>query len=108
MLYADSNFFVGKGVYILLFVDNMLVIGFKDPVRFIKKKILDIWKGKDVGEVDIFVGFQVERDRAKRIFRLYQTLYITKLLQRLRMENSNLTKIFFSANTVLKEGSEED
>jgi len=86
----------------------MLVIGPKDPVQSIKKKILNIWKNKNLRKVNIFIEFQIERNRAKRTLQLHQTLYTTKLLQHLEIENSNPTKIPFPANTILKKGPEKN
>jgi hypothetical protein len=36
----DPNLFVGNRVFVLLFVDNMLIIGKRDDVDKIKKRIL--------------------------------------------------------------------
>ena len=66
MLYADFNLFISKSIYILLFIDNILVISFKDSVQSIKKKIFNIWKDKDFEKVNIFVRFQIEYNRAKK------------------------------------------
>jgi hypothetical protein len=54
---ADPNLFVGHGVSILLFVDDMLIVGKRLQVDQMKVKILKQWKGKDLKAVDTFVGF---------------------------------------------------
>ena len=38
--FADPNLFIGEGVYVLLFVNDMLIIGPKSKTNSIKKKIL--------------------------------------------------------------------
>ena len=60
------------------------------------------WKCKDLGPADLFEGFQIERNRAKRSIKIYQTFYITKLLQRLKLKNANPVKLPIPAGTVLK------
>jgi hypothetical protein len=36
---SDPNLFIGRGVYLLLFVDDMLIIGDYKPVDDIKREI---------------------------------------------------------------------
>ena len=37
---ADPNLFIGRGVYILLFVDDMLIIGKRADVNRVKAEIM--------------------------------------------------------------------
>jgi hypothetical protein len=37
---SDPNLFVGNRVFVLLFINNMLIIGKRDNVNKIKKRIL--------------------------------------------------------------------
>ena len=54
---ADPNLFIGDGVFILLFVNNMLFIGKRREVNIIKAKILKEWRRKDLGTIKVFIGF---------------------------------------------------
>jgi hypothetical protein len=54
---VDPNLFIGKGVYIPLFVDNILIIRLRPHVNIIKAKINNLWKCKDLGPVTVFIGF---------------------------------------------------
>ena len=99
---ADPNVFIGRGVYLPIFVDDKLIIGKRAAVDQIKIEIMAKWKCKDLGPADLFVGFQIEQNRAERSIRIYQTFYITKLLQRLKLENVNPVKLPISAGTVLQ------
>lgn len=100
---ADPSLYVGRdGVFILLFVDDMLIISERPQVQTIKGQILEQWKSKDLGPVDTFVGFQIQRNRQRRSLHIHQTLYITKLLDRLSMSKANLNYLPISAGTVLK------
>ena len=99
---ADPNLFVGRGVYIPIFVDDKLIIGPRTTVDVVKKEIMQRWKCKDLGPVDLFVGFQIQRNRAKRSLKIHQEFYISKLLQRLKLENANPVRLLVPAGTVLK------
>ena len=54
---SDLNLFIGKGVYILLFVDDMLIVGKRIQVDDIKKEIHRLWKCKEPKKADLFIGF---------------------------------------------------
>ena len=58
-------------MYILLFVDDMLIYGRRAEVDRVKRSILARWKGKDLEVVETFVGFQIERDREARTLRIH-------------------------------------
>ena len=98
---SDPNLFVSKGVYILLFVDNILIIGDKIAYSITKAKIMKYWKCKElIGE--LFVGFQIDRNRKRRSIKIHQTFYTTKLLERLRMDKSNPTTLLIPARTIVR------
>ena len=69
---ADPNLFTGYGVSILLFVDDMLIVGKRQQVDTMKAKILKQWKGKDLKAVDTFVGFQIVRNRKERTLTIHK------------------------------------
>jgi hypothetical protein len=54
---ADPNLFIGNGVYILLFVDDMLVAGKRQHINVAKAKIIKKWKCKNLGPAEVFIGF---------------------------------------------------
>jgi reverse transcriptase-like protein len=105
---ADPNLFTfsvqGRAdrVFVLLYVDDMLIVGHRTQVDQIKALILKEWDSKDLGAVDTFVGFQIERDRQRRTLRIHQKLYTTKLLERFKMDKSNATHLPIPSGTVLK------
>jgi len=98
---ADPNLFIGTGVFILLFVDDMLLIGARPELDAIKAKINNLWKCK-VEPATVFVGFQIVRDRSKRTLRIHQEAYTTRLLKKLGMSNCNPRALPIAAGTVLK------
>lgn len=105
---GDPNLFVGQGVNILLFVDDMLITGRRAQVDIIKKKILLRWKGADLKAVKTSVGFQVDRDRQRRTLKLHQSHYTDRMLSKLGMSNSTPLSLPLPAGTVMKEATEAE
>ena len=56
---ADPNLFIGNEVYILLFVDDMLIAGKRRYLDITKTRILREWRCKDLGPIEVFIGFQI-------------------------------------------------
>jgi len=54
---ANPNLFIGNEVYILLFINNMLIIGKHRHLNITKTRILREWRYKDLGPVEVFIGF---------------------------------------------------
>jgi len=54
---ANPNLFIGNEVYILLFINDMLIIGKRWYLNIIKTRILREWRYKDLGPVEVFIGF---------------------------------------------------
>jgi hypothetical protein len=105
---CDSNLFVGDGITILLYVDDMLIIGSKAKTAEYKQKIGDKWKIKDLGPAKMFLGFQIERNRSKRTLRLHHEFYVEKLLQRFSLQDANAKDLPAPAGTVLKRVEDND
>jgi len=98
---ADPNLFIGKGVFILLFVDDMLMIGNREQVDSMKAQIMKRWDCKDLSPAEVFVGFQIERNRKLCSIKIYQAIYTTKLLEKLKIDQSYLVALPIPAGTVL-------
>jgi hypothetical protein len=99
---ANPNLFIGNKVYILLFVDDILIVGKRRYLDIIKTRILREWRYKDLGPAKVFIGFQIERDCTNRTLKLYQTIYTKKLLKRLKIDNCNPVKLLILTSIVLK------
>ena len=98
----DPNLFISKGVYLLLFVNDMLIIKDRKLVNNIKREINKLQKCKDLKATSKFVGFQIEQDRKNRTLRIHQSAYTLRLLKRLRIANSNPRDLLILARTVLQ------
>ncbi|KAI1002158.1 hypothetical protein K3495_g6042 [Podosphaera aphanis] len=105
---SDPNLFIGLGVYILLFVDDMLIVGKRLSVDKIKASILRNWNGKDLKTAKLFVGFEIERDRLRRSIIIRQTIYFKKLLEIMGRAKCNSNDLPIPAGAVLKESEESD
>lgn len=60
---ADPNLFIKRKIYVLVFMDNIPTIGLRRYIGQIKKEIGSRWECKDLGPADLFVGFQIQRNR---------------------------------------------
>ncbi|KIM92872.1 hypothetical protein OIDMADRAFT_138886, partial [Oidiodendron maius Zn] len=58
-------------VYILLYIDNILIVGCLDDIAAIKQQITAKWKYKDLGLVITFIGFQIIRDQVAKTLIIY-------------------------------------
>ena len=54
---ANPNLFIGNEVYILLFVNNILIAGKRQHLNIMKIRILREWRYKDLGPAKVFIGF---------------------------------------------------
>ena len=98
---ADPNLFIRGNTYVLLYVDDMLIIGDKASVAIAKAEIGKRWKCTDLEEAKLFVGFQIERNRPAKSLRIHQTLYTTKILERFGLQKANPVSQPFPTGTVL-------
>src|SRR5207249_1612995 len=78
-------------------------IGGRADVDAAKKEIMSKWNSKDLGPARLFVGFQIERDRAAKSLKIHQSLYASKILERFGMANANPRKIPMTAGMTLAE-----
>src|SRR3984893_13034353 len=56
---ANPNLFIGNEVYILLFINNILITGKRQYLNITKIRILREWRCKDLGPVEVFISFQI-------------------------------------------------
>ena len=76
-------------VFLVLYVDDILLIGNDIPTLQSVKSWLGKWFSmKDLGEVAYILGIKIYRDRSKRLLGLSQSGYIDKVLKRFSMQDS--------------------
>jgi hypothetical protein len=100
-----------KGILILVYVDDIL-IGAKqmDNINWFKKHFGEIYKIKDLGEVNKILGVQVIRDRKNKTITLDQSHYTKDLLSRHGMdkEKANPISIPLNGYDLLKPAGPQD
>jgi len=81
-------------VYILVYVDDLLVIGpTAADVKAAKAVVLGHFKARDMGEPEWFLGMHIIRDRAAGTITLSQRQYATTLVERYGMGDANRTTL---------------
>lgn len=107
---ADQCIFVGKvknvSVYLALFVDDGLVAT-KEALNIVVKRLKETFKIK-IGDLNIFVGLQIERDRIRKSLAIHQSLYINKILDRFKLNNIKTVSVPADPHTILYPVKEDD
>jgi hypothetical protein len=71
---------------LLLYVDDMLVVGYNmQDINVLKKKLANSFAMKDLGAAKKILGMRITRDRKNRKLTLSQGEYTEKVLERFRM-----------------------
>jgi Reverse transcriptase (RNA-dependent DNA polymerase)/gag-polypeptide of LTR copia-type/Integrase core domain/GAG-pre-integrase domain len=87
---ADPSLFVlhykDRSVYVLVYVDDMLVAGKQlSDVEHVKQMLLDIFDARDLSEATYFLGMEIERDRPAGSLKLSQKKYAGDVVARFGM-----------------------
>ncbi|CAH9062481.1 unnamed protein product [Cuscuta epithymum] len=79
----------GTFIALLLYVDDMLIVG-KDAVKInqLKKELSKSFDMKDLGPAQQILGMQITRDRKNRKLWLSQEKYIERVLERFNMNDA--------------------
>lgn len=72
---GDSDFSL-----IVLYVDDFLLIGAKDPITKLKQSLFKKYKMKDLGPVKIYCGLEFIRNRTKKSITIHQNNYTKDIL----------------------------
>ena len=76
-------------VFLVLYVDNILLIGNDvEKLSNVKKWLAEQFQMKDLGEASYVLGIQIIRDHSKKLLALSQASYIDKVLARFSMQNA--------------------
>jgi hypothetical protein len=105
----DNSLFSNKssGIVILIYVDDLLIIGAnQEKIRELKKSLSSKFKMKNLGLVASFLEMQIKRDRKKGTLALHQRAYIEQLLKRFNHENATTVRTPMEAEGLLYEGDQ--
>lgn len=73
----------GLNSFILIYVDDILIVAPKlDEVNAIKRELAELFPIKDLGAISEYLGVEVQRDRANKIFYLRQMGLIDSIIAR--------------------------
>nr|AAR87163.1 putative polyprotein [Oryza sativa Japonica Group]AAU89150.1 integrase core domain containing protein [Oryza sativa Japonica Group]ABF98081.1 retrotransposon protein, putative, Ty1-copia subclass [Oryza sativa Japonica Group] len=83
------KFVNGSPIYLLLYVDDMLIAAkSKEQITTLKKQLSSEFDMKDLGAAKKILGMEITRDRNSGLLFLSQQSYIKKVLQRFNMHDA--------------------
>ncbi|GKC59951.1 retrotransposon protein, putative, ty1-copia subclass [Tanacetum coccineum] len=84
----------GEYIYLLLYVDDMLIAcKSKDEIGSSKSLLKKEFDMKELGEEKKILGMKIVRDRSRKILRVSQSRYISKILNNFRIDNGKSVKM---------------
>lgn len=78
-----------------MFVDEIKIMGLKKNgvIARVKLKLAATFKMVDMRPIRFYLGLEIERIRQKRIIKLFQPIYIQKILRKYHFKKANPTNI---------------
>ena len=77
-------------VILLLYVDDILIASNnQSKINQIKRKLMEEFKMKDLGEPKELLGIRIERDRKRMVLKLDQKKFIEKVIDKFIGENKH-------------------
>ena len=109
---ADASLFVrhhkDHSVYLLVYVDDILIVSSSaESVKQVKEMLTSTFDLRDLGEASIFVGLEIERDRAARTLTIRQSRMTNDLVARYGMLQAQPKAIPLAAGTQLVKASDD-
>ncbi|KAH9657090.1 hypothetical protein KPL70_022912 [Citrus sinensis] len=78
----------GAFIYLLLYVDDMLIVSKnRDEIERLKKQLASEFKIKDLGDAQRILGMEIRRDKKNESVWLTQKSYLKKVLERFGMDD---------------------
>lgn len=81
----DCCLYYNKDIWLLLYVDDILITGEKDKIRNISLLLQEYFKAKNLGEIKEFLGMSIVRE--EQTLYINQTKFIEKLLKYYNMQD---------------------
>ncbi|CAL9006694.1 unnamed protein product, partial [Prunus brigantina] len=89
----------GEFIILLLYVDDMLIVGQNsDKISKLKKELSKSFAMKDLGPAKRILGMSISCDRKNWKLRLSQESYIEKVLKRFNMDKAKLVSTPFPSH----------
>ncbi|KAH9684681.1 DNA (cytosine-5)-methyltransferase [Citrus sinensis] len=97
----------GGGIYLLLYVDDMLIAcNKKEEIKKLKVELSTEFEMKDLGAATKILGMQIIRDRESKVLYLSQADYVKRVLTKFNMEDSKPVSTPLSARFQLSKSLE--
>jgi hypothetical protein len=89
-------------IYVVLYVDDMLLVGNNmDVIKEVKSQLSSKFDMKYIGVANFILGMEIKRDRANIKLLLNQRKYVEMILQRFNMHGSKPIKVCISIGVKL-------
>lgn len=99
----------GSYVYLLLYVDDMLVASKSmQEINNLKKDLSSVFKMKDLGPAKKILGMEIRRDRKLLRLELSQEGYVEKVLKAFQMDKSKPVKTPMGVHFKLKSATDKE
>lgn len=96
-------------VYLLVYVDDLLLIGNSiDEIEIVKSLLKEEFEMKNLGNIDVYLGVKVVRNIENCEMKIHQKSFILNLLKRFGMENSNCCDTPMEPKLYLTKDSNEE
>ena len=93
----------GSYIILLLYVDDMLVVGSNmQEINVLKRKLANSFAMKDLGAAKQILGMRITRDRKNRKLTLSRNEYIQKVLKIFNMQNAKPVSTPFASHFKLR------
>ena len=109
---ADASLFVryhkDHAVYLLVYVDDILIVSSSaESVKGVKDMLTSTFDLRDLGEASMFVGLEIQRDRAARTLTIRQSRMANDLVARYGMQQAQPKAIPLTVGTQLTKASDD-
>lgn len=93
----------GEKLYIILYVDDLLIIGSnEDQIKSLKEILSKNFKMKDMGNAKNYLGINIVQDRNKGKIEIHQIPYLKEVLRRFGMEDCKTAETPMEVNFCLQ------
>ncbi|KAG1679444.1 hypothetical protein FOA52_007736 [Chlamydomonas sp. UWO 241] len=93
-------------VYLLLYVDDMLIIGRTSSVREVVEQVTKAYECRDLGHAKQFLGMAITRDRGSRTILLTQAELTKQLLLKFNLSECRTRDVPLSVGEILRKDSD--
>ena len=92
---------------VVLYVDDMMIVGDLPDVEKFKKEIGKRYQIQDLGELKWMLGMEFKRDRKNRTIEINQSSYVKQVLEKTGMDKTKGAYVPMAAGTQLVANTEE-